>query len=394
MRGVGGQRQVDGVAVEGAVGRGAQMVLHVARALDVIGLEGAALELVEDGAVRLAHDIGEHVEAAAMGHADHDLLHAELAAALDDLLERGNDRFRAVEAEALGARVLHVGELLEVFRLDQLVEDGALALAGEHDLLVAALDALLNPGLLGRRGDVHELDADARAVGAAQNAEDFAHRRHLEAQHLVDEDRAVEVGFGEAIRFGAQFLVDLALGESQGVEVGGEMAHGAIGADEHQGTDTVLDRTERGRGRNLEAGRLGALGDPVPQVALLAAVVAGQRTEKIGVLARRLDGPGPRRPMALGCARRARPVLQAREEVAPLVRHGTRVALILLLHLLDVARIRTLQKRGAREGFILGLARHGSSMLLELEFRGSMGGNNVERSPRRRAGYHVPQRTA
>ncbi len=48
-------------------------------------------------------------------------------AALDDLLQRRNHGFAAIEAEALGARVLHVGELLEVLRLDQLVEDRALA---------------------------------------------------------------------------------------------------------------------------------------------------------------------------------------------------------------------------------------------------------------------------
>jgi hypothetical protein len=37
MRRVGGQRQVHLVAVELAVGRGAEMVLHVARAFDVVG---------------------------------------------------------------------------------------------------------------------------------------------------------------------------------------------------------------------------------------------------------------------------------------------------------------------------------------------------------------------
>ncbi len=41
------QRQVDLVAVEFAVRRGTQMVLHVARTLDVIRVEGAALEFVE-----------------------------------------------------------------------------------------------------------------------------------------------------------------------------------------------------------------------------------------------------------------------------------------------------------------------------------------------------------
>ena len=38
--------------------------------------------------MRLAHHLDQHVEAAAMRHAEHDLLHAEIAAALDDLLER------------------------------------------------------------------------------------------------------------------------------------------------------------------------------------------------------------------------------------------------------------------------------------------------------------------
>src|SRR5262249_10559566 len=107
-------------------------------------------ELVEDRAVRLDHHMGEHVEAAAMRHADRDVLDAERAAALDDLLERRDHRLAAVEAEALGAGELDVAEFLEAFRLDQLVEDRALALAGEADLLVRALDALLDPCLLRR----------------------------------------------------------------------------------------------------------------------------------------------------------------------------------------------------------------------------------------------------
>jgi hypothetical protein len=38
-----------------------------------------------------------------VGHADDDVLEAELPAALDDLFERRNQRFAAVETEALGA---------------------------------------------------------------------------------------------------------------------------------------------------------------------------------------------------------------------------------------------------------------------------------------------------
>ena len=53
--------------------------------------------------------------------------------------------------------------------------------------LSLALDALLDPRLLRRRGDVHELDADVAAVGAAQDLHDLADGRHLQTEHLVDE---------------------------------------------------------------------------------------------------------------------------------------------------------------------------------------------------------------
>ena len=102
---------------------------------DLVRRERAALELVEDRAVRLAHHLGQHVEAAAVGHAEHDLLHAERAAALDDLLERRDRRLGAVEAEALGPGVAQVEELLEPFGLDELVQDRA-PLGRERDLLV------------------------------------------------------------------------------------------------------------------------------------------------------------------------------------------------------------------------------------------------------------------
>ncbi len=107
------------------------MVLDVARALDFVGQERAALELVEQGAVRLAHHLAQNVQAAAMGHAEHDFLGAERAAALDDLLERRQHGFAAVKAEALGAGVAHVEEFLETLAFDQLLQDGALAFLGE-----------------------------------------------------------------------------------------------------------------------------------------------------------------------------------------------------------------------------------------------------------------------
>ena len=133
--------------VELAVRRRAQMIFDVARAFDFVRQKRAALEFVKQRAMRLGHHLREHVEPAAMRHAEHDLLDAERAAALDDLLQRRHDGFGAVEAEALGARVFHVEEFLEAFGLDEFVEDRALALSREDDLLLGAFDARLQPRL-------------------------------------------------------------------------------------------------------------------------------------------------------------------------------------------------------------------------------------------------------
>ncbi len=89
-------------------------------------------------------------------------------------------------------------------------------LRGEHDFLVATFDTPLDPRLLRRRRDVHELHANVPAVGAAQDGEDLAHRGHVETQNLVNEHGSVEISLGEAVGLRAKLLVHLALGEARG----------------------------------------------------------------------------------------------------------------------------------------------------------------------------------
>src|SRR5512133_1677845 len=97
------------------------MVLHIARTFDVIRLERPAFELVEDRAQRLTKHIAEHIETPAMRHAEHYLLHAELTAALDDLLQRRNHCLATIKAEPLGARIFNVAELLEKLSFNELI---------------------------------------------------------------------------------------------------------------------------------------------------------------------------------------------------------------------------------------------------------------------------------
>ena len=54
-----------------------------------------------------------------MRHSDDDFVHAEGAAALDDLVQRRNSGFTAIEAEAFRAREALVQETFEGFRFDQ-----------------------------------------------------------------------------------------------------------------------------------------------------------------------------------------------------------------------------------------------------------------------------------
>ena len=256
MRRIGGQRQMHLVAVEFAVRRGAQMVFDVARPLDLVGRGRAALEFVEDHAVRLAHHLAQHVEAAAMGHADRDLLDPQRAAALDDLLERRNHRFGAVEAEAFGAGIFHVEELLEALRLDELVENRPLALLGEGHLLVRPLDPLLHPGLFRGIGDVHELEAERAAIGAAQDRQHFRNRRRFQPQHVVDENLAPVVGLGEAVAGRVQLFVILLRLQPERIEIGVQMAAHAEGADHHQRAHALARRTlQVGFGNRFFGGR-------------------------------------------------------------------------------------------------------------------------------------------
>ena len=134
-----------------------------------------------------------------MRHADDDLAHAERTAPLDDLLKRRDHGFAAVEAKALGPGEFHIAEFFEAFGFNQLVEDGALAFAGERNFLVRSLDALLDPALLRGAGNVEEFDAERLAIGPPQDSDDLAHGAEFEPKHIVEENPAIEIALAETV---------------------------------------------------------------------------------------------------------------------------------------------------------------------------------------------------
>jgi hypothetical protein len=80
---------------------GAKVVLDVSRAPLRVGRDRLdrplAFELAQDRLVRPADDVGEHVEAPAMSHPDHDLVGAALGGQLDRLVEHRDQRVEALD---------------------------------------------------------------------------------------------------------------------------------------------------------------------------------------------------------------------------------------------------------------------------------------------------------
>src|SRR4029077_2317920 len=194
---------------------------------------------MKDGAVRLGHDLRQHIEPAAMRHADHDLAHAERTAALDDLLKRRNHSLAAVQAEPFGSGEFYVAEFLEAFGFDQFIEDGALTFTRERNLLVRAFDAFLDPALLRGAGDVKEFDAERLTIGPAQNADDLAYGAEFEPEHVVEKNAAIEIALAETVGARIELFLVLRRFEPERVEIGVEMAARPIGADQHQRPDRI-----------------------------------------------------------------------------------------------------------------------------------------------------------
>ncbi len=230
MRGV--RRQGDGELGSGAgheLARGPLVVLDVPRALHRVGVE-VALELAEDLAVGLAHDVGEDIEPAPVRHAQHRLGGPDLGALLEDGVEEHDGRLGPFEAEALLPHVAGVEEPLEGLRGVEPVEDVALLEGVERG--GHAFGVLLDPALLLGVLDVHVLDAQCAAIGVAQEVERLAQGEGVAARQPVDHELAVEVPQGEAVGGGVELGVQRSGLGREWVEVGDEMAAHPVHVDQ------------------------------------------------------------------------------------------------------------------------------------------------------------------
>mmetsp|Transcript_60761 Transcript_60761/g.169866 ORF Transcript_60761/g.169866 Transcript_60761/m.169866 type:complete len:213 (+) Transcript_60761:2263-2901(+) len=133
----------------------------------------SAFELGEHLHQRLAEDVRQHVEAAAMGHADDTLRQPELTGLLDGVVHACDSRLCPIDAESLRRLVLVVKERLEhVDGCEVLVDVEHFLVARFHE--IGRLDAAPDPVELAKIANVHVLYAERAAVNALQSLDHVA----------------------------------------------------------------------------------------------------------------------------------------------------------------------------------------------------------------------------
>ncbi len=210
------------------------MILDVAGALHVVRLEALAAEFAEQRGQRLLDDIHQRVQPAPMRHADGDFVHPVRGSHCDHRMQRRDRDLAAFQTESLGGDVALLAERLERLGLGQLLQDGAFFAGVERGVPGRALDVALDPGFLLRILNMHELHADMAAVRLAQDAHDLPQCRGFAAEHVVDENRPIHIGFGEAVRLRIEFAVRRGDLQPQRIEPCLEMAANPIRSDQHQ----------------------------------------------------------------------------------------------------------------------------------------------------------------
>src|SRR5690242_4643959 len=102
---------------------------------------------------------------------------------------------------------------------------------------------------------MHELVADAAAIGALEDVDHLARRGRFEPQHAIEENRAVEIFGMEAVEIGIELREVRLRIEVQGIEIGGEMTDHTIGAHHVNGAYGILRGSPRIGGGSFSLSR-------------------------------------------------------------------------------------------------------------------------------------------
>ncbi len=266
------------------------MVLDVARALELLQVV-LALEFREQRRRRLAEHVDQHVQPAAMRHAEDDVFHALRAAGLDDVLEQRDQAVAALERKALLRRVARREIALEALRHRQVPQDVPALVHRKRLAHAADLEVLLQPQALGLVRHVRELGADRAAVDVPELGDDLA-QLEPRLDRLVaaaGQELGVEVGLAQPEVIESQHLRDRSNRETERVDAGDQVA--AVGIDLDQPGDRALLGRDGIAGSGARRGR--TAGRPRHDEGSTRQPWRGGRAPRPGAHAQRRSPPDP-----------------------------------------------------------------------------------------------------
>ena len=173
VAGIGGEGDVNrGPVRETLLALGALVVLDVSGSLDREGPFGLdPFEFSGDLLVSEPHDVGQDVEAAAVGHPQHDPFGADLGRLVEREIQHGNHDVGPLDGEALLAEVCGVEKLLQALDLGKPLEKAHPVSGLERARMRAGFNLIPEPpdhaGVL----EVFELVSDRPAVGLLESLE-------------------------------------------------------------------------------------------------------------------------------------------------------------------------------------------------------------------------------
>ncbi len=225
------------------VGRVALVILDVAGAFEPRQVV-RALELGEQIRRRLAKHVDEHVQAAAMRHADDDLVHAGFAGSLNEIVERRNQRFAAFEREAFLADEARIQITLDTFGASQAIENRRLLFASETPMNSARLELLAQPEPLSRARHVRELRGELAAVDLLQERQDVLelHARVARTCQPTRRELALQVRLVQSQEVEAQHGRSGTIPQSERIEIRDLMAAQTVDLDQPRDSRLFLDR--------------------------------------------------------------------------------------------------------------------------------------------------------
>ena len=133
-----------------------------------------ARELVEQVLRFFTQHVDQHVQTAAVRHAQHHFAGAAFACMADHLFEHRDQGVATLQREALRPREFGAEVALQTFRGGQFAEEAFFLFRGKARFAGYRFNALLDPAFFFGRGDMHVFRADGAAVGLLEGGNQLA----------------------------------------------------------------------------------------------------------------------------------------------------------------------------------------------------------------------------